>query len=281
LALVGAMMLPLVFVGCGLKKKGPMPVVVSCDLRGAPKTTDEICMDVVDKGFVSNVQPICLEADPTGKRWHQGVACDRTGALGACRTEGVALVWHYPSAKEKTADDVKKACTSTEKFVRSEDEPSTQSSAVATATAAAAPTPSPLAKAPDLGTLLGTKAEGWLPRPFAALKKNMTLPQVTKVMPWATKLDAYGTVETSVKDVLGVSKYRLRFVDRQLFAGEIVFDPSLHNAAFRSAFIAAAKAKWGDPRSTSDTSVIWFSPTSAMATFEDAIGGGYEINFQI
>ena len=277
-ALAGALLLFSIAVGCGAKKKTPLPVIVSCDLRGAPSSTTATCIDVVDPGFEPRLEPICLSADPSGKRWRRGVACDKAGSLGACEDEGVALTWHYPSAKEKTADDAKKTCRDTETWVAPPARATTPAAPSARATASA----SPAAALPNLAALLGTKADGWLPKPFAGLKKNMTLAQVTKVKPWANKLDARGSVETAVKDVRGVVKYRLHFVDKQLFTGEIWFDPSLHTAAFRTAFLAAAKPKWGEPKSATDTLVMWFSETSALAKLSDAeSGGGYALEVQI
>jgi len=257
-----------------------MQVVASCDLRGSANSVAQTCTDVGDKRFVSTVQSICLGADSSGKLWHEGSACDRTGSLGGCKSP-TAIMWYYPSSKDKTASDVKKECLSSDEYVRPDEEGAPQATASASAGAGSgSASTTSLASAPDLPKLLGTKADGWLPKPFTGLKKNMTPAQAAKVLPGADKLSG-SSADILVKDERGVAKYRLRYVDRKLFAGEIWFLPALHNKAFHDTLVAAATQKWGPPRSSTDLSVIWFSETTQMATVSDNFDDGYKIDIQM
>ncbi len=105
----------LVLLACK-KKSAPTQVVASCDLREMENDDTSTCWDVHDKGFAPQVRTICMNADSSGKRWHEPGACDQAGSLGGCQSE-TATSWHYASKKEPTVAAVKAACRSTETFV--------------------------------------------------------------------------------------------------------------------------------------------------------------------
>lgn len=165
---------------------------------------------------------------------------------------------------------MKKDCKSNEKYV---------AAPAAPAAVSAAPAAVPV---PDLVALLGTKADGWAPKPFAGLKKNMTPKQAGKVLPWASKLTS-GDAENTATGVTGVAKYRIHYSDNKLFQVEIWFDASQHTKAFHDAFVKAANAKWGDTKSdTSDMSrlVFWNSPTGQMASLGE-YDGAFKLEMQL
>ena len=260
---LGAVVLLMVLLAC--KKKPPTQVLASCDLRGT--TGGDTCYDVYDKGFVEAIRGICLSADSTGSHWHDGAACDTSGALGGCRSD-TATTWHFPNDKETTPDDVKKACSPKEKFV----EAIAVAGGSATASGAA-----PIAKstAADPAALLGTKADGFMPKPFVALKHEMKPAEVAKIFPGADKT-SYDAATIDVKDVPGVQKYVFRYVKNRLFEVEIWFAPSLHTKTFHDQLVKAANAKWGDTTGDStklDEMLFWHGEGMQSANLTDESGG--------
>jgi hypothetical protein len=261
-ATAGALVTMLALLAC--KKKLPTEIVASCDFRGTEGGST--CMDIHDKGLVPRVEGICRGADSTGSHWHAGAACDQTGALGGCASQ-TATSWHYGNDKEKTADDVKKACRSDETFVT----PKAPGAGAASAGGgpAVAIAPSPLA---DVSGLLGTKADGWPPKPFASLKYEMKPAEVAKVVPGADKVD-YGVAEITSTGVKGVAKYKFRYVDKKLVEVEIHFDKAAHTPQFKDQIIAAANAKWGNTSSEKGPGLMfWHGTGLQMASLGEEDG---------
>jgi hypothetical protein len=264
----------------GCKKKGPMVVLASCELReGARPDESQICMDVGDKGFIPKARAIC-DDDPSRTRWHDGVQCDRSGALGGCRSSG-GIMWYFPSAKHKSAADVQHACkSSSDKYVTLEEEtpPAGSSSASVAGGSAKGPGTSPavtmppgsMAGALDVGAFLGTRADGWTPKALGPLRKGLTRPQVAKLFPGADKVDHSEVSEVRIKDVKGIVLYRFHFNDNHLFEVDVHFEPSLHNAPFRETLLKAGSAKWGPPKENTADRIRWQSADIRDITFEDA-----------
>jgi hypothetical protein len=136
-----------------------------------------------------------------------------------------------------------------------------------------APAATPMKGNPDLGALLGTKADGWNPKVFAALKENMTPAQAGKAFKYADAYDPNGIVDIPVGNVKGVQRYRLSYLDGKLKFGEIWFDASLLTPAFRAELAKACTAKWGNPEKSKpgDEDAMWIGPDFNSVTLHKII----------
>jgi hypothetical protein len=121
-----------------------------------------------------------------------------------------------------------------------------------------APPATPMPGNPDLGQLLGTKADGWNPKVFAGLKEGMTPAQAAKVFKYADAYDPNGITDIPVGNVKGVQRYRLSYLDGKLKFVEIWF--SATTPAFRATLEQACTARWGLKPTKAGESSMWIGP---------------------
>jgi hypothetical protein len=86
-------------------------IVGSCDMRSDDSSGSQICMDLTQ--INAKVEAICSDDKYKLRR---GKKCDTSEALGGCASPS-SITWYYPSDKITKKSDVKKTCSSSDKFV--------------------------------------------------------------------------------------------------------------------------------------------------------------------
>src|SRR5262249_26058330 len=113
------------------------------------------------------------------------------------------------------------------------------------------PAPPAAAVKPDLGAVLGGKADGWSPKYIASLKQGMSPADAAKVFPGADQISKFGFSTVPVKDTPGLSELEFYFADYnksgslELRSVKLIFANTLDSKEFFQELVDACVPKYG------------------------------------
>jgi hypothetical protein len=218
----------------GCKKADPATPAYHCDYPAGTEGTGDTCTE----GWSAK------QACDTGATPKPG-ACDRASAVGGCffggTPEKASATWYYPYVAGEgkagmTLANVLTTCGSGLPLGPTGQAMWNDGGVPAGATA------------DDPSLVLGTSADGLLPKGIAGLKADMSPADAAKVLRNADRVTPKGIADVAVVNTGGVVEYKLHFgTSNKLSQVEIVFDHALDKPEFAAKMFQAATAKWGKP----------------------------------
>jgi|GEM_PF-4915248 len=145
----------------------------------------------------------------------------------------------------------------------------------------------------DLSAIIGTKAEGWMPKALAdyKLKEDMTPEEAAKEIAGAEAISEFGFSEVKVEDVPGIQKYEFYFAKddsgkpTQLKNVTLVFDPALKSKVSFEEMAKALSEKYGEvePDEIEKGIVTWSGPSLSIAQLTKGTNDfeGYEFEIAV
>lgn len=107
------------------------------------------------------------------------------------------------------------------------------------------------AAAPTLASVLGTKADGFVPPTLQTLHRGMSPAEVAALYPGADKLPSYGIVTVKVANIPNVASLTFHYLkdketqEQKLHSVGLNIDPKRADEAAWKELVDAAVAKWG------------------------------------
>lgn len=192
-------------------------------------------------------------------------------------------------------------CTDTEKDATTTESPSPAAELSPAESPAAEE--SPVAESPaeteagaeevDLLAIIGTKADGWMPKALAdyKLKEDMTPEEAGKEISGAEEISDFGFSEVKVEDVPGVKQYKFYFAKddggkpTQLKSVTLIFDPALKSRVSFEEMAKALGEKYGEvePEKIEKGIVTWSGPGFSLAQLTKGLNDfeGYELKVDV
>ncbi|NES72215.1 MAG: hypothetical protein F6K24_46990, partial [Okeania sp. SIO2D1] len=149
----------------------------------------------------------------------------------------------------------------------------------------------PVAKVEDrvlnLSEIIGTKEDGWLPKPIAQkdLTRDMSPEEAGKILPGAEEVSEFGFSEVKEGDVPGLEGYELYFakndagVPAKLQTVTLILDPSIKDELTFEEAAKEVAEKYGEYEEIvvddKITSYLWIGPKFASTSLSN-LGSDFE-----
>jgi hypothetical protein len=141
----------------------------------------------------------------------------------------------------------------------------------------------------QLTAILGTQADGWLPKVIAdkRLKKGLSPDAVGKLFPGAENVSDYGFSKVAAQNVPGLKQYEFYYAKNsgstyQLESIKLHFDPALNPAYPEMVKVLSSKYGAVKPEDVEQQTIVWVGPdfvTAQLMKLTDF--GGYELNVSV
>ena len=136
--------------------------------------------------------------------------------------------------------------------------------------------------------IVGTQAEGWLPKVLAGkgLKKGLTPAATGKIIAGAEQVSKFGFSKVTVQNIPGLKQYEFYYAQdssskpTQLEAVKLHFDPALSQAYPDLVQVLSSKYGAVKPEDVNEQILVWVGPdfVTAQLTKQLTDFGGYELN---
>lgn len=145
--------------------------------------------------------------------------------------------------------------------------------------------------AEKISAILGTQADGWLPKVLAGkgLKKGLTPDDVGAIFPGAEEVSEFGFSKVTIDNVPGLKEYEFYYTQdgsgnpTQLESVKLIFDPALNEAYPDLVKILSDKYGAVSPEDVEKEILVWVGPNfvTAQLTKQVADFGSYELNVSL
>lgn len=143
----------------------------------------------------------------------------------------------------------------------------------------------------ELTAILGTQADGWLPKVLAqqGLERGLTPAATGKIIPGAEQVSNYGFSKVKVNTIPGLKQYEFYYAQdssgkpTKLEAVKLHFDPALNSAYPDLVKVLSDKYGAVKPEDLKQQTLVWVGPgfVTAQLTKQVTDFGGYELNVSL